>query len=258
MKNRKFATYSPWGAVISFASVSLYGLFSLDSWTSWVLAGLFVCLQFTCFYFLASYFKHAKFGEWFRGALFGLNAGLNAGLTYMLTDNFFVSACIGFVLILGSSLYISRARFYHSVLGWLNLWLPMSWLINLVGLGYLLSSMGFGLVKLLLGKGEKDMYFRLSLEPYTASIIVESNLLNPPGGFKGFNLGNFTFLLPGSKYLIEHEIGHMLSLASMGSVFHIIGGIDEACIQLRYWEAYAEYLAESYNLPTRSALSIWR
>ncbi|RMG21889.1 MAG: hypothetical protein D6730_17520 [Bacteroidetes bacterium] len=208
-------------------------------------------------YALASRFQQQARGEWFRGGMVGLNAGLNGLLIEAILRQWVPAVGLSLLVALGASLYVSRSSLYHRFIGWANWLLPMSWLINALGLIFV----GINLALAPLGYcSERFRALRVYLrfEPHTCTFIMTGGAIRALPAFKGFNMGNFVFLKPGSEYLLRHEIGHLLSLAAMGAAFHLIGGIDESLIQLRYWEAYAEYLADSYNQPTRSVLSMWR
>jgi hypothetical protein len=73
-----------------------------------------------------------------------------------------------------------------------------------------------------------------------------------------FNMGNFSFVDKGSEkgWHIEHEAGHALNLAAFGSVFHLIGALDENVLG-RGNRAYAELLAESNSSGGSDVIPMW-
>lgn len=255
---RRTLSVSPIGACIFFAYSFLYYPI-LNSWSGlWaILLGLSVfTLHMIGGYLLASKLHHQEWGEFVRGAIIGLNAGANAMIIGMLLSNWWIAFGIGIIALLSSSYYVSRSRYYHSSMGWLNWLLPMSWPVNAIGLVWMLINLLFALMVAPLGVPAWKI--RLGFEPKTCTITVYGGCLRPFPGFTACNMGNIVFFNPGGEYLLLHEIGHLLSLSVMGFVFHYVGGIDESYFQRNYWEAYAEYLADSYNHPTDLNSSMWR
>jgi len=158
---------------------------------------------------------------------------------------------------LSSFLKIYRHPWYHTILGWSNWILPMSWPVNIPGLLVFIINLIFAP----LGYLHPILYgvrVRVHIDWSSGTFTQYGGLIGPFKGFSGLNMGNFIFINPGWEHLLKHEIGHLFSLAAMGWVFHYIGGIDENYFQYRYWEAYAEYLAESYSSPFASGMSMWR
>ncbi|MDX2247827.1 MAG: hypothetical protein SF052_13665 [Bacteroidia bacterium] len=258
MPHRKHLTASPLGAMLSLATTWLYFLV-IRSAEGFEFAAIFavVLLHFTLLYILASIHQRNTLGEWMRGAMIGLNAGLNGILLYFFTQNIPLSGVISLILLLPAFLSVSRHPVCHAVLGWLNWFLPMSWLVTYPGLViYLVNLMAapLGYVYPVL----RGLRVRLYVDLQTCSFTMYGGLIRPVKGFSGLNMGNFIFINPGWEHLLKHEIGHLFSLAALGFAFHYIGGIDENYIQENYKEAYAEYLAESYSTPGISTLSMWR
>ncbi len=255
MNRRTYLTASPLGALF-FAIISLFLYLAIDlgHYFLAVSAGLMLSIAL---YFLASHFQRSAWGEFFRGGLVGLNAAFNGLIVWYLTHNLWLSGTLASVVLLSASLWISRSRFFHPVLGWVNWLLPMSWLVSVPGLVIYLINVLFAPVGYLhpLLRG---LRVRFHTDWRTGSFTQYGGLIRPISGFAGLNMGNFIFINRGWEHLLQHEIGHLFSLAAMGFVFHYLGGIDENYLQARYWEAYAEYLAESYNAPSASGLSMWR
>ncbi|MEZ4774279.1 MAG: hypothetical protein R3D00_13930 [Bacteroidia bacterium] len=258
MPHRKHLTASPFGAAMSLASTWLYFLI-LQTADSFGLAAIFavILLHFTLLYALASKFQRTTAGEWMRGAIVGLNAGLNGILLFFFTENITVSGAIAVIIMLAAFLPVSRHRVYHTVIGWLNWLLPMSWLVTYPGMMiYLINLMAapLGYIYPVL----RGLRVKLYIDLRSCSFTMYGGLIRPVKGFSGLNMGNFIFINPGWEHLLKHEIGHLFSLAALGFAFHYIGGIDENYVQENYREAYAEYLAESYSTPGVSTLSMWR
>lgn len=258
MSTRNNLTVSPLGAILSFGISYLYylAIHAAQGLEFLAVSGA-VVLHFTLLYVLASKYQKTYIGEWMRGAMVGLNAGLNGILLHIITGNALFSLAISGVLLLAASLHISRTPVYHTILGWINWFLPMSWLVNLPGtLIYLVNLLAapIGYLHPML----RGLRIRLYIDLPSCTFTVYGGLIRPFKGFSGLNMGNFIFINPGWEHLLKHEIGHLFSLAALGSVFHYIGGIDENYLQENYWEAYAEYLAESYSKAAPSTLSMWK
>ncbi|WNJ17403.1 hypothetical protein [Pontibacter sp. G13] len=257
MSNRTHLTSSPLGALIGLASGIPY-YWAYTHWNAWgdAVVTAVMLLQFTLMYIFASKTQRTVLGEWFRGALVGVNAALNGVFVYMLTESLTLTAILTALVFASSFLIISRSRIYHTVLGWFNWFLPMSWAVNLPGLLMFVVNLFFapiGYIHPLF----RAMRVRLYIDVPSGTFTMYGGLLRPFKGFSGMNMGNFIFINPGWEHLLRHEIGHLFSVAAMGAPFHYIGGIDEGYFQHNYWEAYAEYFAESYNAPNRSVMSMW-
>jgi hypothetical protein len=69
-------------------------------------------------------------------------------------------------------------------------------------------------------------------------------------------MGHFAFVYKdASSYYMDHETGHTLSLAAFGSIFHIVGFIDE---MVSGNSAYSEQLAEGHDPSgTGPTLPMW-
>lgn len=199
-------------------------------------------------YILASALSGAG-SEALRGALIGVNAGANAAV-WAVVGIAVVGGVLGAVVLLSLSNTVANTGVYQGVVGWANWLLPMSWLI--VGLGFaflLVSLLGWGLT------GGKVEYFRVSrffVDWTTGTLFVK-------GGFvanlnvidTAFNMGNFAFIdMKSTDDYAKHEAGHTLNLAAFGSLFHLIGFVDEIILN-RKENAYSERLADSHanNIP---------
>ena len=214
-------------------------------------------LLFVFLYWFSAKFAYTIAGELSKGAMIGINAWLNGWLISLIFGQIWLSVLISGLIGLASFLGISRSHIYHTSLGWINWLLPMSWPVILPGLLMFVINLFFAplaYIHPLIGGLKIKVHVDLS----TCTLTMYGGLIRPIRGFSGLNMGNFIFINPGWEHLLRHEIGHLFSLAALGSVFHYTGGIDECYLQKNYWEAYAEYLAESYNSPGEGSLSMWK
>ncbi len=242
------------GACIWFVFPPLLPALHLSTYVG-ISAGL-ICLT-GINYLMASRFQRTNVGEIFRGNLVGLSAVVNGGLIWHVTASLWLGGTVAAVLCLAASLYVSRRPWFHTSLGYLNWFLPLSWPVNVPGFlifftNLLVAPIGY------LHPLFRPLRVRMLIHLPSCTFTQFGGLIRPIKGFSGLNMGNFIFINPGHEHLLQHEIGHLFSLAAMGSLFHYIGGIDEGYVQENYWEAYAEYLAESYATPTHSVISMWR
>jgi hypothetical protein len=178
-------------------------------------------------------------GEFARGFMIGLNAGLNLGLG---SSAGMLGAFLAFE---GDEFNLSTVK---SMLGWSNLFMPMSWLATGVGLAFFATSVG--LAAFTRNAASKLDIVSLQVDWRTGSIVTQGGLAEPANFAKGYNLGNFTFVhrtdsaaLNGNT--VTHEIGHQLNLAIFGGIFHFIGAIDENVWPARGARALSELYAES-------------
>lgn len=245
------------GALFSLLSSYFYfPILSSQSLFHFGIATILLIAHFSILYAAASRWQQRDVGEWFRGSMVGLNAGLNGILIYVLSGNLILAGGIMTLLTAGSALVISRNHVYHVLLGWANWFLPMSWLVT--GLGMLIFFVNITLAPVGFLLKIRRLQLRIGMHTHSSSIIMYGGMIRPLLQFNGFNMGNFIFINPGREKLLIHEIGHLFSLSVMGWLFHYIGGLDEGFLQADSREALAEYLADSYSNPTESVLSMWR
>ena len=183
-------------------------------------------------------------GEFFRGLLVGVNAAVNWALAGALFGPIFATV-VSSLVFLSAIGALSRSKLYQGLLGYLNWVLPASWPI--VGLGFsffllcVFGALSFGLAG--------AAYFKIqqiTFEWKTGTLFTKGGLisnLNPID--TAFNMGNFAFVDHVSTVMhVDHEAGHTLNLAAFGSVFHLLGALDENV--LRGANALSECLAESH------------
>jgi hypothetical protein len=187
----------------------------------------------------------------FRGFQIALNSAANAGLIWWLLGSVLsnelatgIALGVGGLTLLACIAPVSQSGFYQGVLGYLNWLLPMSWPIIALGFVFLLISVLLCWIP--------SQYFRFQdagMDPKTCTFFVKGGLfgsLNPND--TAYNMGNFAFVdhLSPSMYK-DHEAGHTLNLAVFGSIFHLLGALQ----QIFDHEALSELLAES-NAPSGS------
>lgn len=203
------------------------------------------------------------FGEFMRGFLVGFNAALNAFLALALLELALptgaaaaTGAGLGALGLLATIGPVSRSEFYQGLLGWLTWLMPMSWLV--VGLGvvfYLVCLLGHLFT---LGKVPYLRVEDAAVDWATLTFFLKGGLisnLNPID--TAFNMGNFSFVdTKSGGWHKQHEAGHTLNLAAFGSVFHLVGAVDENVLR-RGAGAFAERLAESNTGSGGSAIPMW-
>jgi RHS repeat-associated protein len=169
-------------------------------------------------YFVASKSEPGGTVESFtRGFLIGLNAGMNKILVdvmSILPTN--LGTALGVINLLASVEPVAHSGLYQGVLGWSNWVMPMSWAMNGLGLTFFVIDMLFAPFT-----GIKN----IDVDWKTGTLFIGGGLIH---GSKPFNLGNFSFSKTElDQARMEHEMGHHLSLGAFGSVFHVIGALDE-------------------------------
>jgi len=196
--------------------------------------------------------KITGFGEFMRGFLIGINTGLNGLVAFALFDyiaGLEAGIAVGIILGLFNFLCvfspISQSGVYQGFIGWLAWLMPMSWLIVALGLVFLIVSWLLHLVT-----GGKVPYLRIEdmkIDWKTGTIFVKGGLVaNLNYADTAFNMGNFSFVdYKSGAWHMEHEAGHTLNLTAFGSLFHLIGALDENVIPGRGARAFAERIADS-------------
>jgi RHS repeat-associated protein len=208
------------------------------------------------------------FGEAMRGFMVGLNAGLNAVFGVMIWSAMLgwvgvgIGLAAGVINFLAAHDSLARRYGFQTVLGWSNWIMPMSWAVNAWGLIAFLVSM----------EGPKSVRF----DRNTGSLITRRTPFTG-GGTNGINFGNFIFLAgpmtfggdvdpnqhrPDPRSVAGHEAGHTLNLAAFGSIWALVGLLDEGNAHTDpgrfqenldtvyagiYNRAYAERLADSHR-----------
>ena len=192
------------------------------------------------------------FGEFMRGWLVGMNAALNAVILFGIIGGVaggIFAAVIGLIILLTVFAPISQSEIYQGILGWANWLMPMSWLI--VGLGILFSIVSAILYAVTIGRVPYLKIEKLDVDWKTGTFFIRGGLIaNLNHLDTAFNMGNFSFVdYKATSMHIEHEAGHTLNLGAFGSVFHLVGAIDENATP-RKSNALSERLAESNDTGT--------
>lgn len=229
--------------------------------TAGVIGGLIIAA-----YIVASFTVGSSFGEVIRGLLIGINAGLNFVLVTLLLGAaagisdpavLGIASGLGVANLLAVVGPISRNGVYQFIIGYLNWFLPMSWLIVALGLAFfLLNALG----ALCIGLPGADFFKikQLAFDWKTGTMFTKGGWisnLNPID--TAYNMGNFAFVdRLHSSMEIDHEAGHTLNLAAFGSIFHLVGAIDENIIR-NGANAFSERLAESNASTGSSTLPMW-
>ncbi|MCX4903450.1 toxin TcdB middle/N-terminal domain-containing protein [Streptomyces sp. NBC_00878] len=234
--------------VAAFACGIGFGLLAIAGLIGLVTAG----------YALASANAGNGFGEFMRGFLIGLNAGLNATLLTAMGLGV-VGVAIGVLIFLGSFDSIASSDVYQGFLGWGNWLMPMSWLV--VGLGlvfFVLNVLGWAFT---LGQVDALNIQKIRVDWKTGTIFLKGGWISNLNKYKtAFNMGNFAFIHKDSTDdHLEHEAGHSLNLAAFGSAFHLIGFVDEVLLGNRS-RAFSERLADGNEPPASrpsTALPMW-
>ena len=239
------------GAAIGIAIISvLYFVVGLN----WIVAGVVlgtVVVGYILAALLASFTKTETASEVVRGFLVGWNSAANAYLLLVLVGLFaqmmiaiIVGAVLGVFALLSLIKPVSQSEVYQGFLGYFNWLLPMSWLI--VGLGFVFYLLCFLLHAVTIGKVNYLKIQALAVDWKTGTFFIRGGLisnLNPID--TAFNMGNFSFVdYKSSGWHMDHEAGHTLNLSVFGSVFHLIGALDENATP-RGANAYSERIAES-------------
>ena len=213
-------------------------------------------------YIVAASTATSPFGEFMRGWLVGLNAVLNALLGYAVVSHvigtragLLCAAVVGVANLLTVLGPVSQNGVYQAVLGYMNWFMPMSWLIVVIGAVFYVISFLLHLVTA--GKVEYLKVQSIGADWSTGTVFMRGGLIaNLNYLDTAFNMGNFSFVdYKSGDWHKDHEAGHTLNLAAFGSIFHLIGAVDENA--LRGADAYSERLAESNSSTGGSNIPMW-
>jgi hypothetical protein len=208
-------------------------------------------------YIVARFTADTSAADAVRGVLIGMNCGLNLTLWIVVGDAVFsdesaggfIGAVVALLTFLSVIPTLSQSDVYQGFIGWANWFMPMSWIVVVLGLiFYLLCLLGH----LVLYLGPKWKFFEvmtMDADFKTGTWFIEGGWVSNCNPIDtAFNMGNFSFVDRESGEMhIEHEAGHTLNLATFGFVFHFVGALDENVFGGGR-SAYSERLAES-NVP---------
>ncbi len=205
----------------------------------------------TVSYVVAHNNQGTALGEFFRGFLIGMNAGLNAAFLTMMGAGA-LGVVIGALGFLGSFDSIASSEVYQGIMGWSNWLMPMSWLVTVPGaIMWILNGLGhlvFWSIPQLWGGGINA--FRITgmrMDWSTGMLATKGGWIGAamPASSLAFNMGNFAWIPGGpGPWHMDHEAGHNLNLAVFGSIFHYIGAIHEVPLGAGL-NAFSEVHAES-------------
>ena len=244
------------GALIAVGAIAAIYFTLGIHWISLVVVLATVILGYILAAIGAAVTSAAAFEEFMRGWLVGWNSALNgflllavAGLFAPIAVAAIIGAVFGVFALISIFKPISQNEVYQGFLGWFNWFMPMSWLI--IGLGFLFYVVCFLCHAVTLGKVNYLKIVGLSVDWKTGTFFIKGGLisnLNPID--TAFNMGNFSFVdYKSGGWHKEHEAGHTLNLGAFGSIFHLIGALDENATP-RGANAYSERLAESNDTGT--------
>lgn len=228
-----------------------------------IVAGIIALI--TVSYVVANANQGNAWGEFFRGFMIGINAGMSATFLAMMGPvGVFLGGFVGTVIFLSSVDSIAGNDVYQSILGWSNWISPMSWLVT--GLGLVMWILN-GLGHLILWEipnlwGGGIGFFRITgfrMDWSTGMLATRggwASNLNPID--TAFNMGNFAYVDTNSVgWHLDHEAGHNLNLGAYGSIFHFIGFIHEMGTSAGA-NAFSEQLAEgNVSGTTGAAHPMW-
>jgi len=207
-------------------------------------------------YILARLTAQTRFGDFMRGCLIGINAGLNGFLGVTLYSallgpaGWVLGITLGVLDFLTVFPAVSRSEVFQGVLGWMCVLMPMSYLVAGIGLLFFLVNLILHPIGLA-AKVQKLRIRAMRVDWKTGTFFQRGGWisnLNPID--TAFNMGNFSFVDEASgAWHLDHEAGHTLNLAAFGSVFHLIGAVDEN-VTGGGANAFSERIAESNNPST--------
>lgn len=267
-------------AGLAFAMVGL-GLAMPKVAAIFIVAGIAI-VPVSISYLIATKNRQSNVGELFKGAMSGLNGGLNAALLIALfmpephrnlstfhkafahwaagpgVVALIFGAYLCLLSILSTFQTLTGSSPFQAILAYSSWIMPMAWLVTPVGFLFFLFNLIVAGVTL--NKIEFVKIRSIGFHAGTSSILMDGGLIHPMGGSTGFDMGTFVFLDGMGDRLKAHETGHTLNLAVFGFAFHYIGALDENVFGGRN-DAYSERLADSHipgNETTPEPLNMWQ
>lgn len=218
-----------------------------------------------------------------RGALAGICAGANFVLLMAILGATVVGIPLGILfgllalILVGAAAFpgASQGRVYQGFLSWAAWMLPMTWVIQILGLTILILDIVarmLGLPALPLFGGTANPAMRLRFDWRFGAVIVHGGFFTIQGG--GYTAGNIVFvnfghtnqpdtltavsgLVETFRSVTQHELGHTLSGGAFGSLFWIVGALDQNVFSAPPGtQAYSEQAAES-NRRMASPVDRW-
>ena len=172
-----------------------------------------------------------------RGILIGLNCGLNLALLLSLIGiaplGFFVASALVVINLLAAIPNLSNNTSYQTVLAYTTLFLPMAFILNLIGfVSWVINSGGFGAAwfpewrrgNLVIHGG---VTFANPVFPYNLAnftLLPAAISLTDPWVFTNFSADPVTKTGNG---FVFHESGHTLNIGAFGIVYTLVGAVDQ-------------------------------
>jgi RHS repeat-associated protein len=257
--------WSVLGAIVGvIVGVIVGALFvvSLFFGVGWVLLAIAGIIAIVTAGYLAARFTSGGASDFFRGFLIGFNAGLTfilataVGLTFLPVGwALAIGIVLGVIVMLSAIDTVAQNPVYQGILGWTSWFMPTTWVIN--GLGLAFFVLNFLGALFTLWQVDSLAITGMGIDWKTGTIFMKGGWISNLNTFDtAFNMGHFAFVDRNSaSYHIDHESGHTLNLAAFGSVFHLVGFIDE---MITGSSAYSEQLAESHDASgTRPKIPMW-
>lgn len=207
----------------------------------------------------------AGLGESFsRGTMIGAASSTNWLIMSAIPYLSVVAPIIFIVTLLALIPPIAGNRFYERVLGALGWVLPLNYLMLPLGVLLFIITAPFALAAPAGTGSVRWDWLTWTIETAGGAALALAS--NP------FNVGNFTFIPPGTATspgfttgASAHETGHTLSGSAFGGFFYWIGAVDENFVpsatpgRARGLAAYSELLAESHfgPRPGRPSIPMW-
>ncbi|MDR7518111.1 MAG: hypothetical protein QN131_00360 [Armatimonadota bacterium] len=244
--------------IVAFATGIGWGILAIVGLIGLVTAG----------YLLARETRGTGFGEFMRGFLIGLNAGLNMVFAAALVGLLLGPVGVGLGIALGVINFlaafdtIANSEVYQGILGWSNWLMPMSWLV--VGMGlimFVVNAIGHA-IGWWIFRAEFFRIQEMRVDWKTGTIFTKGGWVSNLNAWDtAFNMGNFAFVdMNATDGHMEHEAGHTLNLAAFGSVFHFVGFFDEVIFG-NGGDAYAERIADgndpNHGRPASEIVPMW-
>jgi RHS repeat-associated protein len=225
------------GAIVGVAAA--FGAAALAALPGGIVLVVLGVIFVTCIsYAIASANKGNNTGEFFRGFMIGLNAGLNMIIATAVFGPE-VGIALGVINFLAAFDTVAGNKIYQGILGWSSWLMPMSWAVN--GLGLVVFLINIGMALITANQADDTKIHKLSINFGTGAIVMRGGYIKSE---IAFDMGNFVFLRSKESTAEAHETGHTLSHAAFGSAFHLIGAIDEGSSGQT---GLAERLADSHN-----------
>lgn len=172
--------------------------------------------------------RGTPFGDFLKGMLIGFNAGLNLTFGIALLGPV-IGIALGVINFLAVFDGIRQNEVYQGILGWSSWLMPMSWVVN--GLGLVFFAINLILAAVTLNQVGGLAITHIRIDWATGSLIMKGGAFADANPIDtAYDMGNFVFVDSATTAAddhVPHELGHTLSLGAFGSAVHLIGFVDE-------------------------------